>query len=108
MAVLAHQRPAQPVSALIQQVLTKLGKERVMLLDEVRQAWPDIVGPDVAANTRPVAVRGDTLCVEVANAAWLYVLQNERSGEVTMNVRKFTTGRLDAVRMVPVGAYGRP
>lgn len=50
------------------------------VLDTVFSRWPDIVGPDVAAHARPVAIEGSTLTVEADDPAWaseLRWLENE-------------------------------
>ena len=33
--------------------------------------WPDIVGPTISKNSRPVFFDNGTLIVEVANASWM-------------------------------------
>lgn len=41
----------------------------------LEQHWPDVVGYEVAAHTRPGAVRGNTLTVFVASSVWMQELQ---------------------------------
>ena len=103
--ILAHQPAARPVSSVLGGVFAKIGKKDVLLLGELCSGWPDLVGPDVAANTRPVAVRGDVLTIEVASASWLYVLQHERNDQIAEKVQAFTSGRITLVRMLPQGTY---
>ena len=37
--------------------------------------WPDVVGPEVAANTRPVQLRQGRLVVSASSSAWAQTLQ---------------------------------
>ncbi len=37
--------------------------------------WERAVGPDVAANARPAAVKANTLLVHVSNSTWLHHLR---------------------------------
>ena len=39
------------------------------------QHWKDIVGPAVAENARPEAIRGKSLLVNVSSAPWMQQLQ---------------------------------
>lgn len=43
------------------------GKSQV---DEVIAAWPELVGPEIARNTRPVRIDGDALIVATRSAPW--------------------------------------
>ena len=64
------QRPAR-VGSLVDGMLERLGiRDRV---EKARTAgrWEEIVGPHIAKVTRASRVRGGTLFVEVAGAAWM-------------------------------------
>jgi predicted nucleic acid-binding Zn ribbon protein len=39
------------------------------------QQWKDIVGPEIAENTRPEAIKGKLLLVNVSGAPWIQELQ---------------------------------
>lgn len=41
----------------------------------VARVWPDVVGPEVAANTRPVQLRRQRLVVSASSSAWAQTLQ---------------------------------
>ena len=45
---------------------------------EVAEAWPEIVGPEAAAHSRPVLLRGPVLEVEVDASVWSQQLQMRR------------------------------
>lgn len=46
------------------------GHGRALLLARITAAWPDVVGPEVAAHASPRALRDRTLVVSVDHAAW--------------------------------------
>ncbi len=48
------------------QMEKELGREETLKL-----LWPAIVGSTVAASTKPLSLRGDTLIVAVPDRAWL-------------------------------------
>lgn len=70
----------------------------------LRQAWPALVGPDVARRARPRALVNGCLHVVVDNSPWLQEL-TLRAGELTERLRahtpavrslRFTLGTLEA------------
>jgi len=59
-------------AALHESLAEVLGAERLARLAEtarLSRAWPDMVGPMLAARTRPVAIEGDTLLIAVDHPA---------------------------------------
>jgi len=44
------------------------------------QAWTEIAGPDVAANTRPVQLKRGRLVVSAASSSWAHALQDMGEG----------------------------
>jgi predicted nucleic acid-binding Zn ribbon protein len=69
-----------PVGPVVRQLLTSLGLDR--RLEEYRavEAWPEIVGPAIAAQTRAVTVREGVLFVDVASNVWMQELGLLRDG----------------------------
>ncbi len=49
--------------------------ERAISSAEIAEIWPEIVGPEVAAHSRPTGVRGDVLHAEVESSVWSQQLQ---------------------------------
>jgi len=72
-------------------------------LPHVQRVWKACVGPAIAANTRPVALRGGRLVV-VASSTWLHQLQflkpdiigglNRHTGDVVVEDIRFRIGTL--------------
>ena len=70
------------------------------------QQWEDVVGPTIAQNTRPEAIKGKLLLVNVSSAPWMQQLQflkpelieklNEALGKEVVGDIRFKIGPLDA------------
>src|SRR5262245_25686116 len=64
----------EPVGALLAGVLRRLGLDRRLAEWRAVEAWPQVVGPAVAAQARAVAVRDGVLFVDVASNVWMQEL----------------------------------
>jgi predicted nucleic acid-binding Zn ribbon protein len=58
----------------IRDVLTFRGISDRVRAERVLTEWTDLVGPKIAARTRPYGVENRTLVIEVATSAWLHEL----------------------------------
>ena len=94
---------ARPVAEILDEALRGVGLADARLLDQVLGLWPDLVGADVARRTRPMAFRAGVLTVEVASAAWLYVLDNDHRERIRDRVCEATEDAVAEVRFVPPG-----
>ena len=67
-------KPA-PLGTILQQAIkaTRIDVD----LDAFRlwQQWKDVVGPEIAENTKPEAIKGKLLLVNVSSAPWMQQLQ---------------------------------
>lgn len=101
----------RPVGDLL---LTALPQLRERLAEQrLRQAWPEIVGPDAARRAQPVALAGGCLTIVVDNSPWLHEL-TLRQAELTERIRaqhegvrslKLTLGALPAKTSAPAVAH---
>ena len=65
----------EAVGSLIDRVLADLGAGPTARAVRIADRWEDAVGRDVALHSRPVAIRGDVLEVEVDTSVWCQQLQ---------------------------------
>ena len=65
----------EAVGALIDRVLADLGAGPTARAVRIADHWEAAVGPEVARHSRPVAIRGDVLEVEVDSSVWSQQLQ---------------------------------
>jgi predicted nucleic acid-binding Zn ribbon protein len=63
------------VGSLVGQVLGELGLDAAAGAFRIGERWEEAVGPEVARHSRPVAMRGRTLEVDVDSPVWGQQLQ---------------------------------
>jgi predicted nucleic acid-binding Zn ribbon protein len=66
--------PLEPVGPLLQRLLVRLGLDRRLEEHRAVEAWPEVVGPVVAAQARAVEIRAGVLFVDVASSVWMQEL----------------------------------
>jgi hypothetical protein len=92
-------RRADPValSEILPGVLRQV-RPRKNPIDKIRKVWAEVVGPEAAPRTRPLALEQGVLQVEVASAALKHHLSTFRAEEVLEGLRL----RLEKVRITQV------
>jgi len=81
------------LGSALDRLMGTLRAPSVDVLDSVFTKWPEIVGDEVAAHSRPLSIEGHTLVVRVDDANWaseLRWLENEvlsRVAEVSRSDR---------------------
>ncbi len=72
-------RPPMPapvhIGSLIADSMTRLRPAESSALLEICRQWEGIVGPAIAANTRPAGLKDRLLLVDVASSVWMQQLQ---------------------------------
>jgi len=101
--IAARQTPGKHISETIGDLLASFGMKESILLERLRDAWPDIVTPDVARACTPVALRNETLLIEVEHVSWLSTLRQEHAATVSARVCEFAEGKVSGIRFVPGG-----
>lgn len=66
--------PLEPVGPLVAQILRRLGLDRRFEEYRAVLGWAEVVGPQIAAQSRAAAVRDGVLFVEVASNVWMQEL----------------------------------
>jgi len=61
--------PPRPIEASLNQVVRGLGRSAPLLVG-LTGRWAEVVGPTLAAHTRPVRMDGEVLVVAVDEPAW--------------------------------------
>jgi len=88
-----------PVSDSLDRLVRNMGGPSADVTTSLVRRWPELVGPNVGANSRPVRLRGGTLTVAVADPAWATQL---RFLEVTLVQRLQAELGVDAVSAIEV------
>ncbi|TML79583.1 MAG: DUF721 domain-containing protein [Actinobacteria bacterium] len=60
----------QPLGDLLHSLVSKRGWDERMRFGRLREEWAEVVGPDVAARSTPVALSAGVLSIKADGAAW--------------------------------------
>jgi predicted nucleic acid-binding Zn ribbon protein len=100
-----RKQPAEPqlVGDLLPRLLERRGLSAKVEAASVIPEWSDLVGPGIAAVTRPQRVSEGTLFVAVTTSAWLMELQMMKAELMRrLNAGK-KTGRINHIVFVMAG-----
>ena len=64
------EREPRPIGESLERISRAMGAGRATGLASLFDRWPDIVGPSVAAHSRPLTLRDGVLTVAVDDPAW--------------------------------------
>lgn len=92
---------------LLRGAAKSLGVERAALGALIEEMWPEVVGAEAAAHSRPAGLRGGVLTAEVAAGLWAQELSARRGGfaeEINrrLGMRAVTEIRVKQVARRPV------
>lgn len=92
-------RPAR-VGTIVDELLDRFGIRERVEKAKTAERWDEIVGPHIARVTRAKRVRGGTLFVEVAGAAWMTELNMMRPRLLRQLNEDRERGRIETIRFV--------
>jgi predicted nucleic acid-binding Zn ribbon protein len=69
----AMDKPA-PLGGILQKALEASSIDVDLSLHRLWERWTDLVGPSIAENARPAAIKGRLLLVHVSSAPWMQQL----------------------------------
>jgi len=98
---LPNDEPADPSSlrSSLDRVVRRLGGPSADVASGVFGRWEELVGDAVAANSRPVALRGATLVIAVNDPAWATQLRFLESDLLARLQRELGPGAVDAIEV---------
>ncbi|NNF57637.1 MAG: DUF721 domain-containing protein [Rhodothermaceae bacterium] len=76
----AYSDTPRPLSAILGELIEKLGYREGIDAARAVEAWPELAGPTVANVTESVWMRDGRLFVKVRSAAWRHQLHLQREG----------------------------
>jgi hypothetical protein len=100
---LAHRSRARPVAEFVPKVLAHFDAGPMMLLGDLQVRWAELVGADVARQSRPAGVQGNRLVIEVEDSSWLYVLDRMHKKQIQERVVRHTAGRVTSIQFKVLG-----
>ena len=78
----AEDAGALPLAALIPEALKGMKLAAHAQVARIAAVWPDIVGPQLAGNTRPAQLENKILLVYVSHPAWIMELRGAMTAEI--------------------------
>ena len=88
------------VRDVVSGVLQRLGMDDHLWLRDLEPAWPALVGPAVAAHTRPGRYQNGLLTIFVANSAWLSELMRFGQKEMLSRIQaRFGAKNIRSIRL---------
>ncbi len=87
------------LATAIARALKENGWENVIEQHKVFEYWEEIVGEAVAANSRPVEVRGSVLIVKAKNAAWRNELSFQRNDIIAALNQRLSGIRIKEIKL---------
>ena len=73
---------AVPLGAFVNDVLKGMKLSAHAQVAQIAAAWPEIVGPQLAPNTRPAHLENKLLTVHVSHPGWLFELRGAPQAEI--------------------------
>jgi hypothetical protein len=92
-------REPLPISGVVGAWLRGQKADRRVQLCRIQDAWPELVGDEVARRTRPRAISGGVLTVAVASSAWLNELTFLRA-RLTTKINEMENVSITEIRLV--------
>ena len=91
---------ALPIGSLIPEVFKGMKLDAHAQVARIAAAWPEIVGPQLAGNTRPAQLENKILLVYVSHPAWIMELRGPMTAEILRRLQaKFGANDLKNLRL---------
>ena len=95
----AEDAGALPLAALLPEALKGMKLDAHAQVARIAAAWPEIVGPQLAGNTRPAQLENKILLVYVSHPAWIMELRGAMTAEILRRLQaKFGASDLKNLR----------
>ena len=90
---------ALPLGAWIPEALKGMKLDAHAQVSLIAAGWPEIVGPQLAPNTKPAHIENKILVVYVSHPAWLFELRGAPAAEILARVQaKFGKNAVKNIR----------
>ena len=97
------ERHPQRIGGVLAEMLDRMGIRERVERSATAARWEGIVGPHIARVTRVGGIKGKTLFIEVAGAAWMTELNMMRRKLLSRLNENRTRGRIDRIVFVQSG-----
>ena len=86
------------LSSVIEEIIEKLKPEADSWFEVLKSNWQNIVGNDIAKNTKPVKIEESVLFVKVSSHIWKAELKGGLGNVILKRVQKDITNKIKKIR----------
>ncbi|MCQ2402536.1 MAG: DUF721 domain-containing protein [Lentisphaeria bacterium] len=98
-----HKR-MKPVGECIDRFLARIHQDDVVVLEQLRSHWEEVLGRETSRQLYPLEIRGKCLVMEAVNQTYLFVFRNPQvRGPVLQRLSECTHGRIEDCKVVSPG-----
>lgn len=97
------QRPASHISDPISDIMKGFNLDHKLVFSKLLEEWEGLVGAQIAASARPIAITDKKLSIEVDNSSVLYTLEHFMKADILAAVKKVCGDDVKSLRFVPAG-----
>jgi hypothetical protein len=94
--------------SLLRGAAKSLGVERAAFAALIAEMWPEIVGPEASAHSRPIGLRGSVLLAEAETGLWAQELSARRGGFAAEINRRLGAPAVAEIRFKQVAGWRTP
>lgn len=94
--------------SLLRGAARSLGVERAAFAALIAEMWPEIVGPEASAHSRPMGLRGSVLLAEAEAGLWAQELSARRGGFAAEINRRLGAPVVTEIRFKQVAGWPTP
>jgi hypothetical protein len=96
--------PTKMAADFVDDILADVDRSGAVLLGRLCEAWPGLVGTDIANVSSPVRLENGVLWIGITNTTWRYVLEQQFRGNLLKMIQNASDGQVRQIRLVPAGA----
>ncbi|RKR75823.1 DUF721 domain-containing protein [Frondihabitans australicus] len=97
-------RDPKGLADVILGVTTELGWNSTLAQSDLMEAWPGMVGDELAGHSTPVGVEDGTLTVQCDSTAWATQLRIMRSQITTSIIERYPEAGIESIRFLAPNA----
>lgn len=98
--VLPAEKNPKSIDKILPAVIRNLGIEQKMEEVSLRSRWREVVGDVIAAQSRPLDIRGGILFIAVGNNVWMHEMRFQRTRIMEKIKYRFPGLKVKEIRLV--------
>jgi hypothetical protein len=103
---LEHRSRARTIGDLLPKAIAVFNAAPMAQLGDLQAHWAELVGTDVARQSRPAGLQGSRLVIDVQDSSWLFILDRMHKKQIQERVAHHTEGRVTSIQFKVLGQQG--